>query len=278
MSDLSSKLEVAKTAKAEGVDTATALDIFDMVRRQQQDVGKALPSGMDPERFIRMTLTEMRRTPKLALCDPATLLGAMMLAAQTGLEPGGPLGQSFLIPRWSGRRKVNEAQFQIGYKGLIALAGRSGFLIQSHTVRTGDGFEYAYGSDEYIWHQPAMNNDGLPILWWAIAHPLAGGKSPFRVIDRNEAEKARSAGKAGDKSPWMTGFYDAMAEKTAIIRLAGKLPLTTDVAYAIAADGAVVQAGVTVEEAAESAQAELEAGLPDDSDEAPTEASEEANG
>lgn len=101
MSNLADKLEVATTAQAEGNDPGAALTIYQMIQRQQEMVAKALPAGMDAGRFVRMVLTEVRRTPKLAMCDPATLMGAMMLSAQTGLEPGGPLGQAFLIPRWN---------------------------------------------------------------------------------------------------------------------------------------------------------------------------------
>ena len=272
MTGLADKLEVATTAQADGQDPGSALSIFDKVSRQQEAVDKALPAGMEAERFIRMMLTEMRRTPKLAQCDPATLLGAMMLAAQTGLEPGGPLGQAWLIPRWSGKRKVLEAQFQIGYKGLIQLAGRAGFLVQAHTVKVGDEFGFQYGTDEWLYHRPIPENQGVSEWWWAIAHPVAGGKASFRVIDRNVADRARSAGKAGDNGPWVTNF-DEMAEKTAVIRLTNRLPLTTDVAYAIAADGAVVHdLGVTVE-----AAAELVPGDDDEPDEPENEPAEAAS-
>ena len=252
MSDLADKMEIARDAQASTGDAASALSIFDMIRRQQEAVDAALPAGLDPDRFVRMLLTEVRRTPKLGECAPDTVLGAMMLAAQTGLEPGGPLGQAYLIPRWSKGRKAYEAQFQIGYKGLIALAGRSGFLVQAHTVRDGDGFGFQYGTDEWIWHTPTPDNPNRATWWWAIAHPIAGGKASFRVIDRNVAERARAAGKAGEHSPWET-HYDEMAEKTAIIRLAKSLPLTSEVALAIAADGAVVAGPTEIHEAAEVA-------------------------
>lgn len=267
MSDLADKMGVAAAAQQGTGDAASALSIFDMIRRQQDAVDAALPAGMDADRFVRMLLTEVRRGPKLGQCDPSTVLGAMMLAAQTGLEPGGPLGQAFLIPRWSGRNKCFEAQFQIGYKGLIALAGRSGFLVQAHTVREGDGFGFQYGTEEWLWHVPELDNPGRSYRWWAIAHPIAGGKASFRVIDRNEAERARAAGKAGDHSPWVSHF-DAMAEKTAIIRLTKSLPLTSEVALAIATDGAVVSGPTTVEAAADvAASLALEAG--DDTPDAP---------
>lgn len=268
MSDLADKLEVARSAQTEGDDTRDALTIFDMVARQQDAVAKALPSGMDAERFVRMVLTEVRRTPKLAQCDPATLLGAMMLSAQTGLEPGGPLGQAFLIPRWSGRRKVNEAQFQIGYKGLVQLAARSGVTLTARTVREGDAFDWQYGTDEFLHHRPVLDSETRSFAWYAVGQFADGRRPLFTVIDRNVTEAAKAAGSAGDKGPWKS-HYDAMAEKTAAIRLAKWLPLSTDVAMAIAADGAVVSGpSVTVEQAAELVPAGDDPELEPEQDEA----------
>lgn len=251
MSNLADKLEVATTAQAEGNDPASALSIYEMIQRQQDMVAKALPAGMDAGRFVRMVLTEVRRTPKLAMCDPATLLGAMMLSAQTGLEPGGPLGQAFLIPRWNNKNKCLEAQFQIGYRGLVQLAARSGVSIAAHTVRADDAFDWQYGTDEYLHHRPVIGSEAIAVAWYAVGKFSDGRPPLFVVIDRNVTEQAKKAGAAGDRGPWAS-HYNAMAEKTAAIRLSKWLPLTTDVAYAVAADGAVVRGSdVTVEAAAE---------------------------
>lgn len=271
MTGLADKIEVATTAQASGNDPGTALSIFDMIGRQQDAVAKALPAGMDAGRFVRMVLTEVRRTPKLAECDPATLLGAMMLSAQTGLEPGGPLGQAFLIPRWSGRRKVMEAQFQIGYKGYVQLAARSGVTITARTVREGDEFDFAYGTDEYVKHKPMLGSTSPAIAWYAVGQFADGRRPVFVVIDRNTTEAAKNAGAAGDRGPWAT-HYEQMGEKTAANRLQRWLPLTTDVALAMAADGAVVSGpSVTVEAAAEQAQIEPETSeLTDDDEQATT--------
>lgn len=251
MSSLADKIEVAQNAQAEGEDAGSALSIYEMIQRQQDMVGRALPAGMDAGRFVRMVLTEVRRTPKLATCDPATLLGAMMLSAQTGLEPGGPLGQAFLIPRWNNRTKCQEAQFQIGYRGLVQLAARSGVSLVAHTVRDGDRFDWQYGTDEYLHHRPEVGSTADAVAWYAVAK-FADGRPPlFVVIDRNVTEQAKAAGSAGDRGPWAS-HYNAMAEKTAAIRLSKWLPLSTDVAYAVAADGAVVRGtDVSVEDAAE---------------------------
>lgn len=256
MSDLSAKLEVAHSAQQAGDGASEALTIFDMIGRQQESVARALPAGMDAQRFVRMVLTEVRRTPKLATCDPATLLGAMMLSAQTGLEPGGPLGQAFLIPRYSSRRKVNECQFQIGYKGYVQLAARSGVTVTARTVRDGDDFDWCYGTDEFIRHRPVLDSTEKPIAWYATGQFADGRRPVFVVIDRNTTEQAKAASASGDRGPWGT-HYDAMAQKTALLRLSAFLPLSTDVSLAMAADGAVVAGPtVTVEQAADAVESE----------------------
>ena len=256
---LTDKLALSAEATAAGESTGNALDIYEKVKRQQEAVADALPAGMDPGRFVRMVLTEMKRTPKLATCSPVSVLGAMMLSAQTGLEPGGPLGPAFLIPRWNSREKCNEAQFQIGYKGYVQLAARSGVTIVARTVRTDDEFEWAYGTDEYIRHRPVLDSQAIACAWYAIGF-IPGRHAPFVVIDRNVADKARKAAASPDRGPWSTN-YDEMALKTSILRLKNFLPLSTDVATAMAVDGAVVlDEQATVEQVA----AEMDVETPED--------------
>ncbi len=104
----------------------------------QSQFAKALPSVMTPERFTRIVLTAIRNNQKLAQCDKGSFFAAVMSSAQLGLEPNTPLGQAYLIPYG------NECQFQIGYKGLIDLAYRSGevSIIQAQTVYEKDEFVY----------------------------------------------------------------------------------------------------------------------------------------
>ena len=75
-----------------------------------------------------------------------SFIAALMNAAQLGLEPNTPLGQAYLIPYKN--KGILECQFQIGYKGMIDLAYRTGQvqMIQAQIVREHDFFEYQYGS------------------------------------------------------------------------------------------------------------------------------------
>ena len=106
---------VAKSgATAVSTPNANVKTLRDTINKMSGEIAKALPSVMTPERFTRIILSAVSTTPKLADCTPASFMGAMMQAAQLGLEANTPLGQAYLIPRWSGKKKVNECNFQIG--------------------------------------------------------------------------------------------------------------------------------------------------------------------
>ncbi len=225
MSDLTEAL-------VERAETPERRTIIDLLRRQQPELARVLPAEITPERFARVVLTELRRTPKLLECSPESLLGAMMLAAQLGLEPG-PLGHVYLVPY------KREVTLVIGYRGIVELAYRSGRLrsIQAATVREGDAFSYRLGSRAYLDHTPAgPPGERQPVAYYAVAQ-LRGGGSPFAVIYPEDVERARhrSAAKDNPLSPWTTD-YDAMARKTAICRLAPLLPQTAQIGRALDVD------------------------------------------
>ena len=79
-----------------------------LIKAMEPEIKKALPSVITPERFTRMVFTALYSTPKLQQCTPQSFLGAMMQAAQLGLEPNTPVGQAYLIPYG------NVCQFQLG--------------------------------------------------------------------------------------------------------------------------------------------------------------------
>ena len=104
------------------------------IKSMEKEIAKALPSVITPERFTRIELSAISVNPQLGQCTPASFLGAMMTSAQLGLEVNTPLGQAYVLPYRN--KGTLEAQFQLGYKGLIDLAYRSGEVevIQAHVV------------------------------------------------------------------------------------------------------------------------------------------------
>lgn len=201
-------------------------------------IEKALPKVMTPERFSRIALTAVSNNPQLAQCSPKSFLGAMMQAAQLGLEPNTPLGQAYLIP-YRDKNRGLEAQFQLGYKGLIDLAYRSGEVkdIQAHEVYENDEFEYELGLEPKLKHKPALVNRGKVILYYAVFHTKSGGYG-FEVMSVEDIKAhAQKYSKAinKDSSPWKNNF-DSMAKKTVLKSCLKYAPIKTEFIRQVGAD------------------------------------------
>lgn len=208
--------------------------IKEYIVAMKDGIAAALPSVMTPERFTRIALSAVSNNPKLAQCTPDSFLGAMMTAAQLGLEPNTPLGQAYLIP-YGGK-----CQFQLGYKGLIDLAYRSGevSIVQAHTVHANDKFEYELGLDPKLRHIPASGDRGDPTHYYAMFRTKDGGFG-FTVMSVDEvkahAQKHSQSYKSG---PWQTNF-DEMAKKTVLKRALKYAPLKSDFVRGLAQDETV---------------------------------------
>ena len=210
------------------------------IKAMDGEIKKALPSVITPERFTRMVLSALSTTPLLAKCTPQSFLGAMMSAAQLGLEPNTPLGQAYLLPFKN--HGVMEVQFQIGYKGLIDLAYRSGEVevVQAHVVYEHDEFDCEYGLTPKLVHKPAASDRGNPVKVYALFRTKSGGYG-FEVMSmddvRRHAEKYSKA-YSSSFSPWKTNFEE-MAKKTALKKVLKYAPLKSDFVRAVVQDGGV---------------------------------------
>lgn len=228
-------IQKAQTEKSAAVKTQRSMK--DLIVSMEGQIAKALPSVITPERFTRMVLTAMITNKDLQLCTPNSFLGAMMQAAQLGVEPNTPLGQAYLIPYKN--KGTLECQFQLGYKGMIDLAYRSGEVkdIQAHEVHENDTFEYELGLEPKLKHIPAMSNRGAVIMYYAIFHTKDGGYgfNVMSVDDVQEHAKKYSKSYGASFSPWKSNF-DEMAKKTVLKRCLKYAPIKTEFARSISAD------------------------------------------
>lgn len=237
MTDLAERLEAADAAQQAGA--APRKTIAQLIEAQRPQIERALPNAVSPDRLVRVALTTLRTTPKLAECTPESFLGALMLSAQLGLEPG-PLGHAYFVPRWNKRLKASEVTFLLGYRGLIDLARRSEKItsIEAHEVYEHDEFDLRYGTDAFLHHRPNLRRrQGDPWAYYGVAK-FAGGGSYFLAMNRDDIEERRRRSSASDRGPWVTD-YDAMARKTVIRAMAPFLPLTVHAQQAINQDETV---------------------------------------
>lgn len=223
--------------KATQVAQKSTKTMADYVKAMEGEIKKALPSVITPERFTRMTLSAISVNPKLAACTPKSFLGSMMTAAQLGLEPNTPLGQAYLIPYKN--HGVDEVQFQIGYKGLIDLAYRSGEIesIQAQVVYKNDTFECQFGLEPKLTHIPADSDRGEAIKVYAVFKTKLGGYG-FEVMSMDDVRKhaqkySQSFGKGF--SPWATNFEE-MALKTVLKKALKYAPMKSDFVRAVTQD------------------------------------------
>jgi recombination protein RecT len=207
------------------------------IKSMEGEIKKALPSVITPERFTRMVLSALSVNPKLGDCTPTSFLGAMMSAAQLGLEPNTPLGQAYILPY--NNRGTMEAQFQLGYKGLIDLSYRSGEVevVQAHIVYENDEFSCEYGLEPKLVHKPADSERGNPVKVYAMFKTKSGGYG-FEVMSMDDVRKhAEKYSKAYGTSfsPWKTSFEE-MAKKTVLKRVLKYAPLKSDFVRAVVQD------------------------------------------
>lgn len=230
-------------AKAQAANTKLAASanpqsLKDYVTKYSAEISRALPNvGITPDRFTRLVLSAVSATPQLAECTPKSFLGAMMTCAQMGMEPNTPLGQAYLIPYRNNRAGVMECQYQLGYKGLIELAHRSGQVksIFAECVYEHDEFDYELGIDAKLSHKPLMTGDrGKVVAYYAVWKGNDGGYG-FAVMSKADVDAHRARFSKARNSPWDSN-YDEMAKKTVLKKALKYAPLSIDIQRELAAD------------------------------------------
>lgn len=221
---LANKANGGQKAPASPANTIAAY-----LKKMGPEIEKALPSHMNPDRMARIALTTIRTNPKLLEASIPSLLGAVMQAAQLGLEPG-LIGHCYLVPFRNGKTGQTDVQFIIGYKGMIDLARRSGQIenIYAHAVYSNDEFDYELGLEPKLKHKPYMEGDrGEFIGAYAVAHFKDGGYQ-FEFMPKSEIEKRRQRSKAAKNGPWVSD-YEEMAKKTVIRHMWKYLPISIEI-------------------------------------------------
>jgi recombinase, phage recT family len=228
-------MTVAKNSLTRANGTAVAKKeeksktIFDLIQLSKKQFNNALPQHINTDRFVRIAITTIRQNPRLAQCSQESLLGALMVSAQLGLEPG-ILGQCYLIPFENKKLGKVECQFQIGYKGLIELLRRSGQLsdIYSYVVYENDDFEITYGLSRDLKHKPNFSDRGEIIGFYAVAI-LKDGAKAFEYMTKEEIIKHEEKYRKGSyKNDVWNKNFEEMSQKTVVKKLLKWLPISVE--------------------------------------------------
>lgn len=138
-------------------------------------------------------------------CSPESVARAIVMSAMSGLYPGGPRPDVWLIPRRN-KHKGNalEAQWQMSFRGYIRLARRAGWELEPVLVFEGEVFEIEEGDKPGIKH---VRNLDLPKTWESLRYAYirvypVGQREQARYAYLTKAEILKRRSKAQDPSIW----------------------------------------------------------------------------
>lgn len=105
----------------------------------QKMINNTLRDPKRAQRFVASITSAVATNPALQECDPATILSGALLGESLGLSPSPQLGQYYLVPFNNTKKGCKDAQFQLGYKGYVQLALRSGYYKRLNVMAVKDG-------------------------------------------------------------------------------------------------------------------------------------------
>ena len=194
-------------------DTTQVQQMHHLIESYKPQMQALFTKHVDLERMFRIACLAISKTPKLAQCTAASVLGAVLESARLGLEPGSGAGETWLIPYG------DQCQIVIDYRGIIKLMRRGGIeTIQAEQVCEFDAFEWGTNQKPYVNWKPARENRGRVQGFFAASWDQNDKLTAVVYRTQDEIAKIRARSKASGSGPWVTD-YDAMARKTVIRQL-----------------------------------------------------------
>ena len=181
-----------------------------IIKRFEESLG----SEANAKRYIRSIVSACSTNVELRRCDPNSIFASAMIAATLDLEINPNLGFAYLIP-YGGK-----CQFQMGYKGFIQLALRTG---QYKMINCGviyadeyEGYNPITGKLGFKYVSDGMRDSGEgDIVGYFCYIELVSGFQKLEYWTKQRCIAHRKRFSKAKSSPWDTDF-DAMAIKTVI--------------------------------------------------------------
>lgn len=218
------------------------------VKKQINDV----VGGKNGQQFIASVVSAVNNNPALMECTNQSILSAALLGQALNLSPSQQLGQYYLVP-YNDREKGKVAQFQLGYKGYIQLAIRSGQYKKLNVVSIKEGELIKFNPLEEeievrLIEDEEEREQAETIGYYAFFEYVNGFKKAIYWSKKKMENHALkySAGYRNDKNKgtaytfWAKDF-DGMAYKTLLRQLISKWGIMSiDLVTAMDADMAVI--------------------------------------
>lgn len=208
-------------------------------------IGAVLPRHVTADRFKRVVMTAVNMNPDLQNADRRSLYNSALKAASDGLLPDGREGALVIFKTKQKKRLDNGQTQEIWVQavqwmpmvfGIIKKLRQSGEIasitarcVYENEIKQGR-FEFKIvDGEEKLTHDPILVGErGKMVLVYATAR-FKDGTVQNEPLTLADVEKARAVSKTGKSEfgPW-ANWYDEMARKTAIRRLAKYLPLSAE--------------------------------------------------
>jgi len=203
----------------------------------------------DTQRFISSLVSAVQTNPSLAECTNKSLLNAALLGQSLNLPQSPQLANFYFVPFKNTKAGVTEATFQLGWRGYMALAMRSGQYKKIHVTDIREGELKAYNpiEDEYEFSPITDMEQRLkaPVVGYYAYFVLINGfkKTLYwskEQMDEHAKKYSQSYRKGWDSSLWKSDF-DKMAYKTMLRQLISKYgPMSVDMERAYVGDQSVI--------------------------------------
>lgn len=268
----------------------------DAVKKQINSV----VGGKNGTRFISSVVSAVQTTPALQECTNPSILSAALLGEALNLSPSPQLGQFYMVPFDNKKKGVKEAQFQLGYKGYIQLAKRSGVYKKINVISIKEGelvrynpldeeLEVNFIEDDFVREStPTIGyyamfeeiNGYKHSIYWSKKKMIAHAEKYSQAFKRNGGAKSLELleqGKIPEKDLWKYSSFwfkdfDAMAHKTMIRQLISKWgTMSIDLQTAIDKDMAVLHEDGSVDYVENQVEAEENVAVEQEYKEVPAE-------
>lgn len=193
---------------------------------KESQYAPALPSHISPERFQGTVVTAVNLNPDLLKADRRSLFNACTRAAHDGLMPDGREGALVIFGK--------QVTWMPMVYGIIKKARQSGEIatlgariVYQNELDTGRFKFTIRDGEDVLEHDPILFGErGVPVGAYARVK-FKDGSIEYEILNKAELDKIRNVSRAKNGGPWVE-WWEEMAKKSAIRRLAKRLPLSSE--------------------------------------------------
>lgn len=209
-----------------------------LAKQYMKTITNLLGNEQSAREFMSNIMASVQRLPKLMECTPESFFNSFVTMASLKLMPSGVSGEAYVLPY--NNKGTLEAQFQLGYQGLVTLFYRAGAkTIVAEIVYSKDEFSNLNGEIRHV-ADPFAEERGEPIGAYVIVELQSGGKinkvmSKAQILNIG---KKFSKSFSSSFSPWSVEHDPElwMWRKTVLKQAAKLVPKNETIYKALAAD------------------------------------------